>query len=466
MFAFTNFPLARQYLLASLLVMGFATYAIGTWVARQVEESIIQRTATFTSLYVNSYVSHYLQGLSAGNELTAHDIAELDRLMQETPLGDEVVSFKVWSLDNRILYSSNPELTGRRYESNPDLAPSFAGEVTAEISDLRDPENWFERKRWDALIETYAPIFSLNDGRVIAVSEFYQQPDQLQADVRRAQRSVWLVVIGAMSLAYLVLAGLVGRASNMILAQKQSLEDQIQTNERLHRQVERAVAQTTTLNERFLRRISADLHDGPVQDLALALLRIEPLSEAWLRWGDDASTPVATDFRIVKGAIASALTEIREIATGLSLPHLEQLTLPETIQRALSTYEQKTGRKVHLVSCELPPEVSLSLKITIYRVLQEALINGYHHGKGLGQSVSVLIVGQEIHIDIRDRGPGFEPTIVSDNGHLGLAGMRERVRMMGGCFEVQSGRERGTLVHVQLPLGKESPSAEFSKEES
>ncbi|MFQ5400144.1 MAG: sensor histidine kinase [Anaerolineae bacterium] len=454
MFAFTKLTLARQYMVASLLVLLVSMVTVGIWVGQQIERGVIERTAAITSLYVDSYVSHYLQDLSETGKLDPEDLESLDRLMAETPLGEEIVSFKVWSADNRILYSSDPNLINKKYESNVDLLPSFSGEVTSEISDLTDPENKFERQKWDQLIETYAPIRTMGGERVIAVSEFYQVPDALQAEIRRAQLRSWLVVGATMLVTYLVLAGIVGRASNMILTQQAELQDKAAQNKQLHDRVRRAAARTIALNERFMRRISADLHDGPGQDLALALLRIESLAEAHERYPppEPEQHKIMEDFYRVRTALESALAELRDISAGLRSPEIESLSIAKTVRRAIRNYERKTHRQVALAFNELPSDASPSVKITLYRILQEALTNGYRHANGVGQGVCVEREGDELCVEITDNGQGFDPQNVPAAGHLGLAGMRERVKVLGGNFSVESHPGQGTKIKAALPL--------------
>ncbi|MFQ5613942.1 MAG: sensor histidine kinase [Anaerolineae bacterium] len=454
MFAFTKFSLTRQFMLTSFLIFLAGMIGIGSWVGRQIERGVIERTGAITSLYVDSYVSHYLQDLSPSEGLKPEDVASLDRLMAESPLGQAIVSFKVWAPDNRILYSSDSNLINRQYDTNVGLIPSFAGEVTSRLSDLSEPENAAERRYWNELIETYAPIRAMGSGEVIAVSEFYQVPDELQAEIRRAQLQSWLVVGVVMFMAYLLLAGLVKRASNTIVDQQAELREKVNQIEQLHARVRLAAARTTALNERFLRRVSADLHDGPGQDLALALLRVESLVESCGRCPLPVSIgrAAADDYRTVQTALGSALAELRAISAGLRSPEIESLSVAGTAQRAVRNYERKTHCRVTLTLGELPDRAPLSVKITLYRVLQEALNNGYRHARGAGQTVWVGNEGEDLCVEISDEGQGFDPDRVSANGHLGLAGMRERVRVLGGSFSIESQPGQGTTVRASLPL--------------
>ncbi len=453
MFAFTRFSLARQFMVVSLLILLASMLIVGTWVGRQIEEGVLERTAVFTSLYVNSYVSHYLQDVTEEGTLAPEDIETLDRLMSETPLGQEVVSFKVWSEDGRILYSSDPELINQQYE-NFDLYASFAGQITSEISDLSGPENAYERQYWSELIEIYSPIWATKTGEVIAVSEFYQVPDELLAEIRTAKQQSWLVVGATTAATYLILAGLVGRASNTILAQKTELQEKATQNKQLHDQVRLAAAHTTTLNERFLRRISADLHDGPGQDISLALLRIGSLAAGFKTYPifEEERQKAADDFDRVQGALDSALTELRHISAGLQMPEIESSSPLETVQRAVRSYERKTQQLVELTVDSLPTDAPQSVKITLYRIIQEALNNGLRHADRAGQQVEVRLEEDKLCVQIRDEGPGFELDEMAENGRLGLIGMRDRVLVLGGQFTIKSKPGDGTMVQAVLPL--------------
>jgi signal transduction histidine kinase len=217
--------------------------------------------------------------------------------------------------------------------------------------------------------------------------------------------------------------------------------------------VRRAAARTTALNERFLRRISADLHDGPGQDLGLALLRFESLADVCRDCPSPASRSSPTDdFRAVHSALQSALTDLRAISAGLQLPEIELFNIDEVAARAVRDYERKTNAKVRLTTAGDCADVSLPVRITLYRLLQESLANGFRHGGGTGQRVDVSIAGSQLNVTVSDSGPGFDPDGVSTHGPMGLAGMRERVEILGGSFQLQTGPGQGTVIRASLPL--------------
>ena len=453
--------LAQQFLLVNLIVLILGMVIIGWWISQQIKNGVIDYTAATTALYVDSFVAPLVQELAEENPLPPARVANLDKLLKETPLGQEIVAFKIWDTKGRVVYATDPAYIGQTFPVLGGLADAWQGDVASEISDLDGAENFLEREYATQLLETYSPVRQRGTNRVIAVAEFYQPVDNLQGEIFGAQLRSWLLVGTAMIVMYLILAGIVKPASDVIIRQEHELRKKVMDltqllaqNRELNDRVRRAATRTTALNEQFLRRISAELHDGPGQDLGLALLRIEALAESYQQ--HQASTTengtISSDFRTIQIALESALTELRTISAGLRLPKLESLSLPETIQRAVRDYERKTQHRIALTLDELPDEAALPLKITVYRILQEALTNGYRHAEGKGQTVRVGVETNQLDIEIADAGRGFDPQTAPPSGHFGLIGMQERVEMLGGRFEVESLTGRGTMIRTYLPL--------------
>jgi signal transduction histidine kinase len=446
-----RWSLARQYLVASLLVVLSGVVITGAWIGHQIESSVLQRTAGITALYVDSVVSPNLQALATDDRwLTANDTAALNRLVSDTGLGQGVVLFKIWSLDGRVLYSPDQGLVGQQFPIDMGLARASAGEVTTDMSSLDEPENANERKRFNRLVEVYAPVRQVSDGRVIAVNEFYLLPDALDAEIRDAQLRSWAVV-GAVGLfTYLVLAGIVKRGSDTIRRQQTELQNRLDQNLRLHERVRQAAGRTTTLNEQALRRISADLHDGPGQALALALLRLDALQGPCVN-PDDFERSRA-DFRTVHSAVRDALSEVRAISAGLRLPELGPLTLAQVAHRAVDDHQRRSGVTVERHFDNLPEQAPLSIKIALLRTLHEALSNATRHGEAVDVQVELRSDADALRLIVSDHGPGFDVDVAEHSGRLGLAGMRERAELLGGTFEVRSKPGDGTVVMACWPL--------------
>jgi len=460
-FAFTKLNLARQFLLASFLVLLVGMLVIGNFVSNKIRVGVLNETAMVTALYVDSFISPHLQDLNAEGLIDEIHKVELNRLIQNSSLKEQIVSFKVWSTEGRIIYSPNTDLIGRYFGLDAQFENALSGQVISEISILNEAEHVYESQYWDRLIETYAPIRADNDGEVIAISEFYQLPDNLDSQIDTAQTQSWLVVGISTFLMYVLLTSIVGRASNTILVQQEDLNQKVNQltemlsqNTALHNRVRKAAARTTALNEQFLRRTSADLHDGPIQDLALSLLRIEEVSELY----QDSSIQnpegdlIVEALKLTQATLASSLKEFRSILSGARLPDLEIPSPAEVAKRAIRDYRRKTKKNVEFFIDDVPNEAPLPVKIALYRVIQEALLNGFHHSNGASQSVRLLHNNGDLQLEVYDNGKGFDPKAIEEESHLGLAGMRERIEMLGGSFIVESAPGEGTSIQVVIPI--------------
>src|SRR4051812_8620140 len=223
------------------------------------------------------------------------------------------------------------------------------------------------------------------------------------------------------------------------------LSDLLEQNRALRLKVERAARGAAALNERYLRRIGADLHDGPAQLIALAALRVDGpvLSDRAAVFDSRQREAMA-----IKTSLDDALQEIRSICSGLVLPHVEAAELPEILSMAVRQHQQRTGSKVALSVSASPKMLSTSAKICTYRFVQEALTNGFRHGRGIDQSVTQSFKGARIRIEVCDGGPGFDPTAVPAES-IGLAGLRDRVERLGGTMVVRSS-SKGTRLTMSI----------------
>ncbi|WP_309572423.1 ATP-binding protein [Deinococcus sp.] len=446
--------LAARFNLASLLVLLVSMLVTGWWVGAQIREGVIHRTAATAALYVENFLVTQLQELGTTTWLSPARRAAIERLLATTPLGREIVSIKIWAPDGRVVYGEN---AGQVFPVKEDLARAWNGEISADITNLSDVENASQRGRFRRLIETYVPMRVEGSDRVIAVAEFYQTTGPLDAEIARAQRRSWAAVGLTTLLTYLLLSGLVRRGSDTIRRQQATVREQVGTletlltqNAQLHTRVSRAAARTAAHSERFLMRVSSDLHDGPAQDLSYALLRLDSLWPAAATHPDQEAA-----LHSVEQSLESALREVRAIATDLRLPDLLGLTLHETLQRALRDHRRRAGVDVTLTAGTLPAGVPLPVKITAFRIVQEALNNAAHHAPGGAADVSADVTGGQLVLRICDHGPGFTWSGEAQEGHLGLVGMRGRAESLGGAFTVTARPEGGTCVAAHLPLRPE-----------
>ncbi|MBB6302211.1 sensor histidine kinase [Rhizobium leucaenae] len=445
--------LAKQFLLIGGFVSACAMLLVGAFVTSLIEDAVTRNSAASTALYVDSVIAPLLPDMQTTELLDDTVTHALDETLGEGALGSRLMSFRLWRSDGTILYSNDKNLMGKQFPLSHDLKTAFAGTMVAQFNQLDDDvESVAERNSGKPLLEIYNPVLQPWSGKVVAVSEFYEVAYDFERSLNQARMRSWLAVALFTLTFFLVLSIIVLRGSRTIESQRSALKARIgelssllQQNEILHARVQRASQRAAALNESYLRRIGADLHDGPAQLVAYASLRLD--SEALVNPAAPAQDREQS-LAAIKSSLDDAMADIRSICSGLVLPHIESANLTELLQRAVRAHEQRTGVTVGLSLSDTAPELSTSAKICIYRFVQEALNNGYRHGEGAAQQVRQAIDGGQITIAVSDEGPGFDPAYIPPSS-IGLAGLRERVESLGGIFELKSS-ESGTVVQMSL----------------
>jgi signal transduction histidine kinase len=453
--------LSTQFLIASFPVVGLCTMLIGLWISSEVKTGIARRLGSETALYVDGYVSKRLEFLPGNKALTPASIQSLDSLLSSTPLGEKVNAIYLWGPSGKIIYCKNKSLVGNSFPIDSGLAEAYAGNPSSEI--IRPSEDSLKNdlQEWDTLIDSYVPIRREETEDIVAVAEFFLATDELNREAKMAELHSWSIVAAVFGLAYILLFKIVRNGSNIIDCQRASLNEKLalvialnNQNNQLHEKVSQAAARVTTLNEDFLHRISADLHDGPAQDLGLALMKVKTLCDTCadcprrneINENNDLESPT------VRLLLETALAELRAISAGLQLPNLSCLATNQIILRAVNDYQCKFDAAVDVDLPDEEREASFPVKISLYRILQESLSNGYRHANGLNQIVRVRYDDTCVHVEVTDGGQGFDIESVPARGHLGIKGMRERVEVLGGDFKLLSSPGHGTVVRVGLPL--------------
>ncbi len=446
-------------LLSGMLVMG-------TWLSRASEQRVLYHEGELFALYVDSVFSNRVESLADGELLSDADIVALDKLLYGTKLGKRIVEFTLWSSDGRILYSTKVTSIGGRFEPGPAVAAAFRGETRSHVSARNDQEHKNGGASRPALIETYAPVRDPKTQSILAVSQLSQTNEVLAHAIGAARRQSWMAVLAVTAVMYLLLATLMRRASNTIITHQKQLQEKVsqltsllRQKEELYERVAGAAGRATERNERFLHRIAVDLHDGAGQGIALAMMRLEQLEEVCSgcnsRIGSRGHT-VGEQFRTLQQALNSSLQDMRSMSKGLQLPDVETMSVADIARRVVRNYEHTSGLEVQLTIRSAPEDAPPLVKISLFRLLQESLGNGFRHGGGVNQCVLLDIIDHKLQVEVRDDGQGFDPQAVDTENHLGLEGMRERVEVLGGKFFIWSAARQGTIVRADLPFTGDS----------
>jgi signal transduction histidine kinase len=445
---------SAQFVIAAAVILGLTMFFVGELVSARIESAAVQSAAEAGAHYMEAFLEPYVQEMGQENSLSAASVQSLDRLMESRSLNQHIVSIKIWRADGTVVYSTNKAITNSVFPTD-EIAEALRGKVVTDLEDLSQDENKFERALNVPLYEIYAPLRDFSSGKVIAVGEFYERAESLEREIKRVRQQVWLVV-GAATLAMLTLLFFIVRRGDKIIQRQQvalrlRLQEQIRLRigkAALQRKMATATEEFSRVNELTLRRIGADLHDGPAQLLTMILIRLDDLVE-------NCSAVDQESLEAIRGAATDALREVRDLSRGLALPEINDMSLEEELRLVAQRHEQRTGTKVALALGPLPKAAPLPLKLCLYRFVQEALNNAYRHANGEGQVIQAQYIDKVLNISVRDSGPGMatDAMLVEKSGRtrLGLAGLRYRVESLGGLFSIDSGAS-GTSVNAQFKL--------------
>lgn len=214
-----------------------------------------------------------------------------------------------------------------------------------------------------------------------------------------------------------------------------------------------------SIQEDERRRIALDLHDGLGQSLSLIKLAVENAADQVT--GGDYATAQATLQQLVP-RLREAMVDVRRVSTELRPSILDDLGILPTLSWFFRELEAICDRivveKRLLVSeQEVPP----ALKITLYRVLQEATSNIVKHAAADRMWVSLYRDGGVLHLSIEDNGCGFDPVDICAQCDscktetcrgIGLVSMKERVTLSGGHYRLDSSPGSGTRIQASWPL--------------
>jgi signal transduction histidine kinase len=445
-----------EFGIAAAIVFGAGMLGGTAWLNRQIRQGIAEQTSITTALFMESFVQSSVQELVTAGPMPDEAKSKLAHILTDTPLGKHVASIKIWGLDGTILFSTTPELIGVKFPVEGALASAAEGHTETEFDELSASENTFERKLGVPLLEIYVPIFAEGGSRQIAVAEMYIRADRLKWNLSYKTQQTWMFM-GLLTIAMLLLlSSIVKRADSTIKRQQTDLEDRVESlsnlladNRRLNLEVKKANRGAVALNDQYLRKLGADLHDGPGQLLAVTLMRI------------DAILPKRSNAKSLKartvfvGALKDAMRELRNISAGLALPEIDKLRVSDALKLAVSSHEGRTGTRVETEFHNLPDFAPGDVKAALYRFVQEGLNNAFRHAGGKGQRLSVAADASAIRIRLSDSGPGFAwKDNEAGDPKLGLSGLRYRMIALGGKFDIVSKSGQGTAIMATIPVGR------------
>jgi signal transduction histidine kinase len=225
----------------------------------------------------------------------------------------------------------------------------------------------------------------------------------------------------------------------------------ISQSQRMQMQAKQLAHRLLLVQESERKEISRDLHDEVAQALAGINVQLAALKEASSIGGAELRKRIARTQRLIGRSVRIVHRYARELRPAM----LDDLGLIPALRAYIRDLPECHGLSVRF---HAPPEVETmnnKRRTVIYRVVQEALINICRHAKAHRVNVNLRVEDDTVRVEVHDDGKSFpvgDLLTVNANGRLGLIGMRERVEMVGGIFNIESSAEKGTRVCAQIPF--------------
>jgi signal transduction histidine kinase len=226
-----------------------------------------------------------------------------------------------------------------------------------------------------------------------------------------------------------------------------------QHDELVRREAERTalLRQVLTAQEVERKRVSLDLHDGPLQSLGVGLIHADAL-----RKRGETSAITGNDIDLLRRDFASVVDEVRGLIADLRPEVLDSYGLLPALEAHARRIKETTGLEIdvaYALEDRLPPY----LEVLLYRLVQEALTNVRKHARATRATLAIEPdeTGTRLIVRVVDDGRGFDTSVRSPRAEgygVGLRSMRERIEGAGGEMRVESAPGRGTSLTFVLPL--------------
>jgi signal transduction histidine kinase len=353
---------------------------------------------------------------------------ELDRIVRNRMSDGSVTRMVVWRATGEIVYSSEPRQQGRTITPSDGLLAAIGGETFAEVDDRPETTPPGDPR---TLLEVYTPLAVPGEQLVF---EAYFSYDGIARQAARLRGQIIPMAIGALVVLQLVQVPIAASLAGRVRRQEAERAALMQRN--------------VEASDRERRAIAADVHDGPVQDLAGVSYALSALR------GSLPEERQPTVDKLV-GAVRHAVQSLRRLMVDIYPPDLSGPGLGVAIADCAEPL-RAAGIEV-LVDAAPLPETAPEVTAALYRTAKEALANVAHHAQAKRTWVTLeeaeLRGGPAVRLEVADDGIGFPAsTDKRAEGHLGLSLLRDRVLDLGGTVTLGERLGGGALLTAVLPL--------------
>lgn len=209
----------------------------------------------------------------------------------------------------------------------------------------------------------------------------------------------------------------------------------------------RALRQLLKAQDQERKIITYEIHDGLAQKLTAAVMQFELFDRIRYEVSDEAAKTGA----VVHGLLDDCMTEARNLINGMRPPILDEHGVVYAIEHLACNQGEQSDTSIVFRDNVRFDRLEPVLENAIYRIVQESLSNACRYSESERVQIDLQQHDQRVQVVVQDWGVGFDPRFV-DEQCFGLAGIRERARLLGGTVHVDSQPGNGTRVSVELPL--------------
>ncbi|MBZ5532653.1 MAG: PAS domain S-box protein [Acidobacteriia bacterium] len=224
----------------------------------------------------------------------------------------------------------------------------------------------------------------------------------------------------------------------------QSLQSEILERKHAEEEVQELSRRMMRVQEEERRNLARELHDGATQNLVALNLNMARMQEA------SAAVPaIQTAIEESQRLVDDCTNELRTISYLLHPPLLEELGLSRTLRGYVEGFSRRSGIAVTLTTQGELDQLGFDVELAVFRIVQEALSNVHRHSHSATATILLSRQDSMLNLEIADQGRGLPPG--KANAGVGIAAMRERMRLLKGRLEIKTGRG-GTTILATLPL--------------
>ncbi|MDX3800788.1 sensor histidine kinase [Streptomyces sp. AK04-3B] len=226
-----------------------------------------------------------------------------------------------------------------------------------------------------------------------------------------------------------------------------ALQQALDENAALHAQLLVQAREAGVADER--RRLAAEIHDTLAQGLTGIIAQLQVVTNT--PDPDLARVHLGRAFDLARHSLGEARRSVHNLAPVA----LADAGLPEALRKTVAEWGERTGVRAEFTLTGTAEQLHEEVAATLLRIVQEALSNAARHARASRLGVTLSFLGDEVILDIRDDGVGFDPLALparSPSGGFGLDGMRARAERIAGSFAVESEPGHGSALSARVPL--------------